>query len=553
MRREVSTLALSLMLSYIERHRPEALPRLFAGLGVEESRLRARVGWLDWATYAELNRRVGALFEDDPEAFRSIGRSMVDLEAFGFIRMMGSLLVDPRAVYSMTRRSVPTFMFPCVRIELRDAPAGAIEMEYRLAPDLEPLPGFFEIVHGILEVIPVVVGNHPSEVELEWVDPGRCARYRIRLAPARPLPSRIRAVVGNYLRWYPRAMRELEETNRRLQQQYDELQRLYDEVSAYRGRLERMVDERTAQLSQANQALEQSVSRLEQLDRAKNELFANVSHELRTPLTMILGPVQSLLDGASGPLQSTQRELLRSVVDNSRRLLRQVNNLLDLARIDAGRTRLRFQPVEPAPFVAGLLDAVRAAAQARQLTLEAPPPAALEPVHIDPEQIEKVLLNLLGNAIKFTPPGGRITVSLDETAGFVRIAVADTGPGIPEDQRERVFERFTQVDGSSTRRHGGTGIGLALARQLVALHSGHIDLASDPGRGSTFTVWLPKGTAHIRPELVDRRVEDREVPVKRRATDAELVRLAEVVADVHALQVADVEALPGVDEETDGG
>jgi signal transduction histidine kinase len=540
-RREVSTLALSLVLSYVERHRPEALPALFAGLAVDEPHLRARVGWLDWATYAELNRRVRALFGDRPDLFRSIGRSMVDLEAFGFIRTMGSLLVDPRAVYRMTRRSVPAFMFPCVSIDLREPADGSIEMEYRLASGLEPLPGFFEIVHGILEVIPVVVGGDPSGVEFEWVAPGRCGRYRIRLAPKRGLLTRVRAVAANYLRWYPRAMRELEETNQRLRQQYDELQGLYDEVSAYRGRLEAMVDERTAQLSRANQALEQSVSRLEQLDRAKNELFANVSHELRTPLTMILGPVQSLLGDAAGPLDRTQRALLRSVADNSRRLLRQVNNLLDLARIDAGQTRLRFQAVEPATFVAGLLDAVRPAAEAKGLTLVASPPPVLEPLHVDPEQLEKVLLNLLGNAVKFTPAGGRIEVTVDDTTGFVRVAVADTGPGIPAEQRERIFERFTQVDGSSTRRHGGTGIGLALARQIAALHSGHIDLDSEPGRGSTFTLWLPKGTAHIRPELVDRRVADRDVPIKRRATDAELMRVADVVTDLRALQVADVD------------
>lgn len=543
MRRDVSPLALSLMLAYVERHRPAELSRLLDGLGVDPARLRARVGWVDWAVYAEINRRVGALFADRPDALREIGRSMVDLEAFGFIRMMGSLLVDPRAVYAMTRRAVPQFLFPCVRIDLRHPSDGTIEMEYRLAPDLEPLPGFFEIVHGILEVIPVVVGGRPADVDLAWVEPGRCARYRIRLAAQRPLPARLRAVAANYLRWYPRAMRELEETNQRLQQQYDELQALYDEVSTYRNRLERMVDERTAQLSRANQALEQSVSRLEQLDRAKNELFANVSHELRTPLMMILGPVQSLLDGAAGPLPPAQRELLRGVIDNSRRLLRQVNNLLDLARADAGQTRLRFQPVEPVPFVAGLLDAVRGAALARDLHLEHPAPArAPEPIHIDPEQIEKVLLNLLGNAIKFTPPGGTITVTLDETEGFVRIAVADTGPGIPPDQHQRVFERFTQVDGSSTRRHGGTGIGLALAHQLVTLHSGHIDLESVPGRGACFTVWLPKGTAHVRPELVDRRVENRDVPVRRRATDAEVVRLTDVVADARAVHIADVES-----------
>jgi signal transduction histidine kinase len=543
MARDVSTLALSLLFGVVEKHRPEAMAGLLRGLPETPTDLRRTGHWIDWSTYAEIHHRLERLFPDDPDWFLRAGRSAVDLEAFGFVRIMASLVFDVRAVYAVIQRTVPVFLFRAATIERRDL-ADGVEMVYRLRDDVEPLPGFFRIVQGILEQLPRLVGEHEAAVEAVPRGP-RCVAYAVRLPPNRGALHRLRTVAGNYLRWYPRAMSELEETNRRILEQYERLERAYREIREYQTRLEAMVDERTAQLSVANRSLEKSVHRLEALDRAKSEFFANVSHELRTPLTMILGPVGSLLDGSAGPLGPDQRLLLDAVMDHSRRLLRQVSNLLDVAKLEAGHMRLRFEPVDASDLVEGLVVSARGAAEARGLALAFETTRPAEPVHVDADQFEKVVLNILGNAMKFTPPGGRIVVRVDETAGFVRIAISDTGEGIPPGERERIFDRFTQVDGSATRRHGGTGIGLALAREIAALHAGHIDVESEVGRGSTFTVWVPKGTGHVTEDVADRRVRDVDVPVKRRATDRERVPAVEVLEDARALQVADVDRAGG--------
>ncbi|MBI5500713.1 MAG: response regulator [Deltaproteobacteria bacterium] len=543
MEREVNTLALSLLFGYVERKRKASLGELLAGLRYGEAELRATGGWIDWGTYAEIEKRVRERFPDEPDLFLQAGRSAIDLEAFGFVRVMASLVFDVRSVYRVVQRTTPVFLFRCLTIERRDV-GDVMELTYRLRPGLVPVPGFFDIVQGILEQLPLLVGDERAVVVQRPLD-SQAVVFAVRLAPGVGVLRRVRTVAGNWLHWYPRAMSELEETNRRLQEQYGQLEQAYREISDYRTRLEAMVDERTSQLSRANRSLEQSVSRLEALDKAKSEFFANVSHELRTPLTMILGPVTTLLDGAVGPLGGRQRELLGAAYENSRRLLRQVNNLLDMAKLEAGQMRLRFRATAVDELVRALVISARGAAEAHGIVLEVECPAPVEAVHVDPEQLEKVVLNIVGNAIKFTPSGGRIRVRVDETTGFVRVAVADSGEGIPAEHRERIFERFTQVDGSATRRHGGTGIGLALAREIVSLHAGHIDLESEVGRGSTFTVWLPKGTAHVTDDVTDRRTRDVDVAVKRRASDQELVRVEEVLADVRALQVADVG--PGAD------
>ncbi len=539
---EVSTLALSLILAYADKRRPGASAQLAAGLRCPPAFLRSPRGWVDWDVCVEIMRRTAALFPGEPDVMAEIGRSVVRNDVLGFVRTMSFLLPGARPIYRMVSATVPQFFFRCVSIEYRDLGDREVEMVYALDPAVEPAREFFEVVRGILQTVPRFVGDDAASVGMTLDAAGRIATYRIRLAPSSGRMRRLGAVARNYVRFYPKAAKELEEAHRRLQEQYDELHGLYDELSRHRTHLEAMVDDRTARLSGANRTLEQTVARLEELDRAKSEFLANVSHELRTPLTMILGPVSSLLDGAAGPLGPAQRGLLGAASDHSKRLLRQVNNLLDISKIEAGRMRLRFEPTDIAALATTLVSSVRGAAEAAGQRIEIDPAPPLEPIHVDREQIDKALLNILGNAVKFTPAGGRIRVRIDETPAFVRIAVSDTGPGIAPEHRERIFERYGQVDGSTTRRHAGTGLGLALAGQIVALHAGHIDLDGEPGKGSTFTVWLPKGTDHVTPDVTDRRIEEVDVPVKRRATDVEVIQVSEVIADVREIHLADVAA-----------
>ena len=237
---------------------------------------------------------------------------------------------------------------------------------------------------------------------------------------------------------------------------------------------------------------------LEELDRAKTVFFSNISHEFRTPLTLLLGPIETLLaDDAS--LTTEQREALEIARRNALRLLKLVNTLLDFSRIEAGRTNAVYEPTDLAIFTADLASSFRSAIEQAGLYLTVEMPSLSEPVYVDHDMWEKIVLNLLSNAFKFTFEGG-IRVALSQTGTDVLLTVQDTGTGIESDALPHLFERFYRVRGAKSRTYEGTGIGLALVQELVHLHSGTIDIQSQVGEhthGTTVTVTLPKGIAHL--------------------------------------------------------
>jgi signal transduction histidine kinase/ligand-binding sensor domain-containing protein/DNA-binding response OmpR family regulator len=275
---------------------------------------------------------------------------------------------------------------------------------------------------------------------------------------------------------------------------------------AQQRRLELLVEERTA-------AMTAQAEKLRELDRLKSQFFANVSHELRTPLTLILGPLGDVLEGRFGPVGGELRRQLATAGRNAQRLLTLVDQLLDVARLDAGRLQLRVRRCDLAALVRQRVEAMLPLAERREidLSLEVPPEAVA--VWCDEAQIEKVLENLLSNALKFTPRGGWVQVALLAPPGAdrVRVCVRDNGPGIPADQVERVFERFYQVKPLALR-WPGVGIGLALSRQLVELHHGSIAVESTPGEGSCFTVTLLRGQDHFPEELLEEGTPARPIP-----------------------------------------
>jgi signal transduction histidine kinase len=247
-----------------------------------------------------------------------------------------------------------------------------------------------------------------------------------------------------------------------------------------------------------NQELNDSYSKLAELDRLRSQFFANISHELRTPLTLILAPIEDLLR-SSARLPDKVSEALGIARANALRLLKLINDLLEVVRVDEKMLELRREPIELGGFARGVAESVRMLAEAQGLTLAVEGDRAPLAVSADPARLEKVLLNLLTNAIKFTPNGGRIAVSwrLEREAGpqgtidTAVVEVADTGVGIPAAEIPHIFDRFRQVDGSSTRKYQGAGIGLALARDLVAEHGGTLVARSVLGKGTTLEVRLP--------------------------------------------------------------
>jgi signal transduction histidine kinase len=299
--------------------------------------------------------------------------------------------------------------------------------------------------------------------------------------------------------------------NEGLLQSLRDLERRYDEIFRSNLALEDRVAARTREITEANAKLEQALVMQKELTRLKSEFFDNVSHELRTPLTLILLSLESLMQRDPVTIPGPVRQHLATMERSAQRLLKLINNLLDLAQMEAGKTRLRYQPVELFGLLNSLLQPFKVMAEKKgiRLALEGDKVAA---IHADVERIEIVFQNLISNALKFTQEG-TVTVRIREDDAMVHVEVVDTGPGIAPQDIPVIFDRFAQADSTGTRRFGGTGIGLALVKETVDLHSGRIGVRSEVGKGSTFHVQLPKGTAHIREDLRDRRVV--ELPVRR--------------------------------------
>ncbi len=252
------------------------------------------------------------------------------------------------------------------------------------------------------------------------------------------------------------------------------------------------------------EAYEQERKRAESLanlDRAKTTFFSNVSHEFRTPLTLMLAPLEDMLAEPATGVDAEHLRAIEIVHRNGLRLLKLVNTLLDFSRIEAGRVQALYQPIDLCATTIELASVFRAAMEAAGLKFQVQCAQLSEPVYVDSEMWEKIVLNLLSNALKFTMEG-MVEVSLQGAGNYALFRVRDTGVGIPAAELPRVFERFHRIEGTRGRTHEGTGIGLALVDELVRLHGGAVEVSSEHGVGTTFTVRIPFGNSHLPPNRV---------------------------------------------------
>lgn len=281
------------------------------------------------------------------------------------------------------------------------------------------------------------------------------------------------------------------------------------QLKARERELTRMVEDRTRDLraekdrtEKAKKVIEGQAEKLRELDRFKTQFFANVSHEFRTPLTMIIGPLESMLTGVLEA--GIARQQVEVMYRNAMRLMRLINQLLDLSKLEDGKMKLKTRRRDIVSFLEGIVISCTGFAERKGVQLDFESADEALSICYEPDKLEKIFFNLLSNAIKFTPAGGRISVELVRTGasdefpdGALHVAVRDSGKGIPADQLPHIFDRFHQVDGSNTREHEGTGIGLALAKELILLHRGTVEVKSELGVGTEFLVALPLGTAHL--------------------------------------------------------
>ncbi|MCH7797036.1 MAG: HAMP domain-containing protein [Planctomycetes bacterium] len=265
------------------------------------------------------------------------------------------------------------------------------------------------------------------------------------------------------------------------------------------------VEQSQAQLTTMNENLDLKVSELSEANiglfesnRLKSEFLASMSHELRTPLNSIIGFAEVLNDLAKGDHDADPKRsrYIENILTSGRSLLEMINELLEMAKIEAGRMEVNVEPTSISDLIEGLHAIMRPQAEAKQITLVSQVGRNLPMIETDPGKLQQILYNFLSNAIKFTSSGGTVTTTAarlarqDKRPG-VRLGVSDTGPGIPYDQQDAIFEKFRQLDASHTRRHAGTGLGLAICRELADLLGASVSLVSEPGRGATFFVDVP--------------------------------------------------------------
>lgn len=281
------------------------------------------------------------------------------------------------------------------------------------------------------------------------------------------------------------------EAQQQVQQLLKDLRHTNSELAEERLRLAERIDEQTAQLRSANSELARAL-------RTRDEFLANMSHELRTPLTSILGQSELLLEGIHGALSADQDSSVQMIQLSGQHLLDLINDILELVKLEAGRTELHFQRVsaETACIVSSQL--LHRQAMDKQISVELPSHTQETYVQADERRLHQILANLLSNAIKFTPVGGEVGMRIidDGEKEAVHIIVWDTGIGIHKNDMKRLFQPFTQLDASLGRHHEGTGLGLALVYQLTEMQGGSVAVQSTPGKGSRFTVSLPQAKVH---------------------------------------------------------
>ncbi len=232
------------------------------------------------------------------------------------------------------------------------------------------------------------------------------------------------------------------------------------------------------------------ITQLKQLERIRQDFVANVSHELRTPLASIKGYAETLIDGALEDGKNA-REFVRIIHQDSERLSHLINDLLDLSKIESGKMKMSFLPVDLSGIVRRTAAVLEKQAVSRKIEMSWDIPSGLPKVLADDTRLSQVFMNLLDNAIKYTPDGGSVKVSFHFREGAVRVDVSDTGMGIPEKDLPRIFERFYRVDKARSRELGGTGLGLSIVKHIVQAHGGQVFVASQLGQGSTFSFTLP--------------------------------------------------------------
>ena len=272
-----------------------------------------------------------------------------------------------------------------------------------------------------------------------------------------------------------------------LARQNRDLVRILAELEEKRDELERV----NRELGETNHELAEANAKLRELSEMKEEFLALTTHDLRSPLTVISGVINFFTSGRLGELTAEQKNMVSMMERNTQNLIELVNDLLDASKLESGTLKLDLSPLDLRDLTDELREAMQPLARDKEITLEERLPEDLPQLSADRNKLRRVLVNLVSNAIKFTPRGGRVELRAEAQDGLVRVSVTDTGVGIPPEDLERLFDKYEQARSRATRSEKGTGLGLYITRQIVELHGGQINVQSEVGRGSTFSFTVP--------------------------------------------------------------
>ncbi len=513
---EIACRAMNSLLVYFEKTQgrkklQESIDETVGQFNVDLAYLQNEHNWISFAIGQRildaLTRAAGN--ENFP---REAGRITASREVLGIVYPLLRACGSPRLCYKVLVESSEQYnrVGTYRAIELtRNRLLLAYKSEVR-----EPNLGFSEYRMGQFESFPTIWGLPPARArkiscqvqgadesvyELQWLNPASHVKTLLTGLISGLLFIGAATVIGRNDLLLPMFLGGAV-AGSLLQRLYDQRQRIADRDAMLeeqgRGLLETMAELqiRFLEVEGLNSKLGVANEKLQRMDQIKRDFLANVSHELRTPLTLSIGPIESLLTLAPDKNWSTQ---LSIVLKNQRRLLGLINDLLDFSKMDAGEVSTRFSCVDLVDHLGSLLDSVRAATEARGISFGIDVPGEPVYVYVDRDKFDKVVMNLLSNAFKFTGDGGRIDVELTANSTRALLKVSDSGIGIPGDKLDSIFDRFSQVDASATRKYAGTGIGLAMVQEYVHLHGGEIHVESEVGQGSVFTVDLPLGRSHL--------------------------------------------------------
>lgn len=403
------------------------------------------------------------------------------------LRMIGPLLFSPNALYKALEWMVPS-NFRCVKMTCREIGANVVELNAELSMSVPDYPLHFLIGMHTLEKLPGIIGLPDALVEMKLRDHG--ATLTVKLPQSRSIVSRFQRAT-RALFFPDKVLLDIKEQDQQLQDSYREVLEYQAAMEKLHRDLELTVEQRTRELQlKVNELITAKVA-AEEASRTKSVFLANISHELRTPLTGIVG-IAGLL--ADPHLNSDEHDQYVDIIGNSaEQLLTLIDDLLDVAKHEESGLDVRLQQCDPAKVVAEVARLMRPVAVAKGLEFRLEGMEILsDKITSDPGRLRQILVNVLGNAIKFTESGFiqlRCGIATHETARWVEFEIADSGKGISEGHRHLLFKPFSQVDSSTTRSQGGSGLGLYLSKSLANLLGGDLTLQrSESGRGSVFLV-----------------------------------------------------------------